>query len=369
MDNERHMLTDEIFKALVEGIIYVAPEPVTLDGILKVLEGEERERVQAKLDELVADYEQNAHGIQIRQVANGYKFSTKVEHHEILRKYVKSLKPLVRLSKPALETLAVIAYRQPVTMPEIEEIRGVDSGGVIHTLLEKKLVVTSGRKSVVGRPILYRTSKDFLVHFGLKDVGELPSLKEFEELAKRALGSEWATGELSAETSGTISSKGPLGAPETAEAGTKSPMEAPVALGEEAGPIENPAGSETAGAEVESGAVNTEAAPESPPEVSPPVVGGTMPPADSVPTEAAPAAPEESGAANTEIPAVASQESVPPAPEEAPSAEDAVTPIPADDSSDPDRPTQSEGPSAPAATETTPANDATATPEDDEPKP
>ena len=186
------MLTDEILKALIEGIIYVAPEPVTLDGILKVLEGEERERVKAKLDELVADYEQNAHGIQIRQVANGYKFSTKAEHHEVLRKYVKSLKPPVRLSKPALETLAVIAYRQPVTMPEIEEIRGVDSGGVIHTLLEKKLVVTAGRKSVVGRPILYRTSKDFLVHFGLKDVGELPSLKEFEELAKRALGSEWA---------------------------------------------------------------------------------------------------------------------------------------------------------------------------------
>jgi segregation and condensation protein B len=175
----------------LEGIIYVAPEPVTLDGMLKVLEGEERERVKAKLAELVADFDQNTHGIQIRQVANGYKFSTKAEHHEILRQYVKSLKPPIRLSKPALETLAVIAYRQPVTMPEIEEIRGVDSGGVIHTLLEKKLVVTSGRKSVVGRPILYRTSKDFLVHFGLKDVGELPSLKEFEELAKRALGSEY----------------------------------------------------------------------------------------------------------------------------------------------------------------------------------
>jgi segregation and condensation protein B len=186
------LLSDEILKALIEGIIYVAPEPVTVDGMLKALEGEERTRVQSKLDELVADYEQNAHGIQIRQVANGYKFSTKAEHHEVLRKYVKSLKPMVRLSKPALETLAVIAYRQPVTIPEIEEIRGVDAGGVIHTLLEKKLVVTAGRKSVVGRPILYRTSKDFLVHFGLKDVGELPSLKEFEELAKRALGAEWA---------------------------------------------------------------------------------------------------------------------------------------------------------------------------------
>jgi len=213
------MLTDEILKALVEGIIYIAPEPVTLDGILKVLEGEDRERVKAKLQELMADFEQNSHGIQIRQVANGYKFSTKVEHHEILRKYVKSLKPLIRLSKPALETLAVIAYRQPATLPEIEEIRGVDSGGVIHTLLEKKLVVTAGRKSVVGRPILYRTSKDFLVHFGLKDVGELPSLKEFEELAKRALGSEWAAEEApaaatepapaTAEETGAVSSETP----------------------------------------------------------------------------------------------------------------------------------------------------------------
>src|ERR1035438_1235104 len=213
------MLTDDILKALVEGIIYVAPEPVTLDGMVKVLEGEERERVKAKLDELVADYEQNSHGIQIRQVANGYKFSTKAEHHEVLRKYVKSLKPLVRLSKPALETLAVIAYRQPVTMPEIEEIRGVDSGGVIHTLLEKKLVVTSGRKSVVGRPILYRTSKDFLVHFGLKDVGELPSLKEFEEMARRALGSEFTLGEAENETSeGAAVPGAEVGAPATVEA-------------------------------------------------------------------------------------------------------------------------------------------------------
>ncbi len=198
------MLNDDILKALLEGIIYVAPEPVTLDGILKVLEGEERERVKAKLDELLADYEQSVHGIQIRQVANGYKFSTKAEHHEVLRQYVKSLKPLMRLSKPALETLAVIAYRQPVTMPEIEEIRGVDSGGVIHTLLEKKLVVTGGRKIVVGRPILYRTSKDFLVHFGLKDVGELPSLKEFEEMARRALGSE-----LTAEEEAVFSGEPP----------------------------------------------------------------------------------------------------------------------------------------------------------------
>jgi segregation and condensation protein B len=187
------MLNDDTLKSLVEAIIYVAAEPVTLDAIARSIEGEERERVKAKLQELVEDYERADHGIHIRQVAGGYKFSSKVEHHDTLRRFVKSLKPPIRLSKPSLETLAVIAYRQPVTLPEIEQIRGVDGGGVVHTLLEKKLVVTAGRKNVVGRPILYRTSRDFLVHFGLKDLGELPSLREFEEMARQALGSELLT--------------------------------------------------------------------------------------------------------------------------------------------------------------------------------
>lgn len=182
------MLSDEILKATIEGIIYVAPEPVTPETIAKSIEGEERERIKAALEDLVREYERPEHGIAIRQVAGGYKFYSKAEHHETLRRFVKSLKSPVRLSKPALETLAVIAYRQPVTLPEIEEIRGVDCGGVTHTLMEKKLVVTAGRKNVVGRPILYRTSREFLIHFGLKDVGELPSLKEFEELARQALG-------------------------------------------------------------------------------------------------------------------------------------------------------------------------------------
>ena len=184
------MLSDENLKAAIEAIIYVAPEPVTLDAIVKALEGEERGQVKARLEELIEEYDRSAHGIHIRPVAGGYKFSSKPEHHEVLRKFVKSLKPPIRLSKPALETLAVVAYRQPVTLPEIEEIRGVDTGGVIHTLLEKKLVVTAGRKGVVGRPILYRTSHDFLVHFGLKDLSDLPSLREFEELARQALGPE-----------------------------------------------------------------------------------------------------------------------------------------------------------------------------------
>ena len=207
------MLTDETLKSLIEAIIYVAPEPVPLELIVKSIEGEERERVREKLQELIAEYELPVHGIQIRQVAGGYKISSKPEHHEVLRKFVKSLKPLVRLSKPALETLAVIAYRQPVTLPEIDAIRGVDCGGVIHTLLEKKLVVTSGRKNVVGRPILYRTSRDFLVHFGLRDVSELPSLKEFEELARQALGSELLLGEEAAQPAAGTPEAEPASAP------------------------------------------------------------------------------------------------------------------------------------------------------------
>ena len=203
------MLSDETLKALIEAIIYVSPEPVPLEAIIKALAGEERERVKAKLQEIVEGFERPEHGVQIRQVAGGYKFATKPEHHDVLRKFVKSLTLPLRLSKPALETLAVIAYRQPVTLPEINEIRGVDCGGVIHTLLEKKLIVTAGRKSVVGRPILYRTSRDFLVHFGLKDVSELPSLREFEELARQALGPELAlTGER------PLSAKAPPGEPE-----------------------------------------------------------------------------------------------------------------------------------------------------------
>ena len=135
------------------------------------------------LEELIADFNKEDHGIEIRQVAGGYRMSTKPEHHDVVRGFAKSLKPPIRLSLQALETLAVIAYKQPVTVPEISEIRGVDSAGVIGTLLERKLFTTAGRKSVVGRPMLYKTTKDFLVRFGLSDIGELPSIEEFEKLA------------------------------------------------------------------------------------------------------------------------------------------------------------------------------------------
>jgi segregation and condensation protein B len=139
---------------------------------------------------LVATYQTDDRGIEVRKVAGGWKFYTKAQHHDVVRKFIKSLQPPLRLTMPALETLAVIAYKQPATIPEINEIRGVNVGGVIKTLLEKRLITTAGRKEVIGRPILYRTSKQFLMRFGLFDLDELPSLKEFEALAQAALGDD-----------------------------------------------------------------------------------------------------------------------------------------------------------------------------------
>jgi len=142
------------------------------------------------LEELVADYAKEDRGIEVREVANGYRMSTKPEHHDVVRAFSKSLKPPVRLSLQALETLAVIAYKQPVTVPEISDIRGVDAAGVIGTLLDRKLITTAGRKAVVGRPMLYKTTRDFLMRFGLRDLTELPSLEEFEKLAAGELQDE-----------------------------------------------------------------------------------------------------------------------------------------------------------------------------------
>ena len=206
-------------KAKLEAIIYAAEEPVTLNelaSLLKdtVLAEQPREdapaaaessatespsdaaapksdkeqlkavkaRIATVIDELIADYASPERGMEIRQIAGGYRIATKPEHHDVVVGFAKSLKPPVRLSLQSLETLAVIAYKQPVTVPEISEIRGVDSSGVIATLLDRKLITTAGRKQVIGRPILYKTSKEFLLRFGLNDVSELPSMEEFEKL-------------------------------------------------------------------------------------------------------------------------------------------------------------------------------------------
>ena len=182
-------MTNEERKAALEAIIYAADEPATIEQLAKAL-GEEKLAVQASLDELVASYAAEERGIEIRAVAGGYKMYTKPQQHDVVRRFIKSLRPPLRLSMPALETLAVIAYKQPVTSPEISEIRGVNTAGVISTLLDKHLITTAGRKEVIGRPILYKTSKEFLMRFGLSDLEELPSLKEFEALAREALGSD-----------------------------------------------------------------------------------------------------------------------------------------------------------------------------------
>ena len=186
----------------LEAIIYAAEMPISLDQIYSLVKesvlaeapeiepAEIKSRVRATLEELIADYSGAGHGIEIRQVAGGYRMSTKPEQHDVVRAFAKSLKPPFRLSLPALETLAVIAYKQPVTVPEISEIRGVDSGGVIATLLDRKLITTAGRKAVIGRPILYKTSKEFLLRFGLKDVQELPSMEEFEKLLAESFQSD-----------------------------------------------------------------------------------------------------------------------------------------------------------------------------------
>jgi len=182
-------LTPQDIQAALEAIIYAADDPATLEQIANAL-GVENVEARAALDLLVASYQVDDRGIEVRKVAGGWKFYTKAQHHDAVRKFIKSLQPPLRLTMPALETLAVIAYKQPITIPEMNEIRGVNVSGVIKTLLEKGLITTAGRKEVIGRPILYRTSKQFMMRFGLSDLDDLPSLKEFEQLAQAALDSD-----------------------------------------------------------------------------------------------------------------------------------------------------------------------------------
>ena len=202
-------------KSALEAIIYAADEPATIEQLAGAV-GKEKHVVRAALDELVASYGSDERGIEIRAVAGGYRVYTKVQHHDVVRRFIKSLRPPLRLTMPALETLAVIGYKQPVTLPEIQEIRGVNCAGVVQTLLEKRLITTAGRKAVMGRPILYRTSKEFLMRFGLSDLDELPSLKEFEALAREALGADDGIAEAA---------EGPAVEPAAGNAGAVSPVE------------------------------------------------------------------------------------------------------------------------------------------------
>jgi len=237
-------------KAVLEAVVYVLNEPMPASQIAQAL-GRPLEEVEPLLRELAEDTARPDRGIFIREVAGGYQMATKPEHHEVIRNFVRNLKQPLKLSQAALETLAVIAYKQPITMPEILEIRGVQGAGVIKTLIDRKLVTTAGRKNVVGRPILYKTTREFLTQFGLKDLSELPSLKEFEEIRRQSMADEEF--EPSPETDSAASSENP----EPAETSPADP--APVQ------PLDAPAG------------VQPGDAPESAPEASAPAGGQPEP--------------------------------------------------------------------------------------------
>ena len=167
---------------ILEALIFVADEPISAKELANVLE-EDTEFVQSAIEELAQEYEERQSGLMLREIAGGWQITTRTEFHEEIRKFLKT-RPSAKLSLAALETLAVIAYKQPVTVPEILEIRGVQSASAIKTLLDKKLIVAKGRKETVGKPMLYGTSKDFLIQFGLKDLMELPSIEDFEDLVQ-----------------------------------------------------------------------------------------------------------------------------------------------------------------------------------------
>lgn len=173
-------------KAIVEAAIYITDEPLTAEQIASAVE-QPLDRVKEILTQLVAEYAAPDRGLSVRELAGGYKMSTKAEYHEPIRRFVKNLQPPLKMSLAALETLAVVAYKQPITAPEILDIRGVQGAGVLKTLLDRKLIAAAGRKNVLGKPIMYKTTREFLIQFGLNSLAELPTLKEFEELGRRAL--------------------------------------------------------------------------------------------------------------------------------------------------------------------------------------
>jgi len=177
----RREISEPELRAIVESLIFVAEEPVSAKTIAEVIDVD-RAAVESAIQDLEKDYQARPGGLQLREIAGGWQIATRPEHHEHIRAYLKS-KPSAKLSLASLETLAVIAYRQPVTVPEILEIRGVQSPSAIKTLLDKRLIVAKGRKETVGRPMMYGTSKEFLIQFGLKDLTELPSIEDFQDLA------------------------------------------------------------------------------------------------------------------------------------------------------------------------------------------
>ncbi|HET7288733.1 MAG TPA: SMC-Scp complex subunit ScpB [Pyrinomonadaceae bacterium] len=167
--------------AIIEALIFVSDEPLSVKMIADVLK-EDKQIISETVAALAEEFNARNSGLQLREVAGGWQFATRPEFHEHVRAFLKT-RPSAKLTIASLETLAVIAYRQPVTVPEILEIRGVQSPSAIKTLLDKKLIVAKGRKETVGRPMMYGTSKEFLLQFGLKDLSELPSVEDFHDLS------------------------------------------------------------------------------------------------------------------------------------------------------------------------------------------
>lgn len=168
-------------KAAIEAIVFVAEDPVSMVKLKEIFPDESFDKLQMATVEIIREFNESRPGLEIREIAGGLRMTTRPEHHEWIRAYLKT-RPAAKLSLASLETLAVIAYRQPVTLAEILATRGIKSTSSIRTLLEKKLITPCGRKKVIGRPILYATTKEFLTHFGLNDLKELPTIEEFEEI-------------------------------------------------------------------------------------------------------------------------------------------------------------------------------------------
>jgi segregation and condensation protein B len=175
------ILEDQQLKSAIEAILFVAGNPLSLDKLKGLFEDVEQERIEAQLASLAQDYDSRGAGIMLAEVAGGYQLATRQEHASWIRKF-KSVKVSSKLSRPALETLAIVAYKQPITRTEVEAIRGVNIGGIMRNLMERRLVKIVGKKDVPGKPMMYGTTPEFLQYFGMKDLSSLPTLKEFQEL-------------------------------------------------------------------------------------------------------------------------------------------------------------------------------------------
>lgn len=221
-------MEDHEIKPIIESLMFVSGDPISIDRLHDVLTEVDKPRIRALLEELRLDYAQSNRGLQVVEVAGGYQITTRIEMAPWIKEMEK-VKAAARLSKPGLETLAIIAYKQPVTRAEIEQIRGVDAAGVLKTLMERKLIKIVGRKEVAGRPMMYGTTREFLQYFGLADLTGLPTLKEFSEVVEAE-----REGEIDTETPEAISE--PMEEPSaeavssdsseiTAEAETPQPLE------------------------------------------------------------------------------------------------------------------------------------------------